>query len=576
MMSTEYPDEDRFSIWQRQLAVSVAFAVLFALIVSSLFLQERRREWTLRQEQVRHRLDVACDLIAQEIDRIRGDALFLADQEIGRQFAAGDHGKLTLLRKDYVSFLLRKATYDQIRLLDLNGQELVRLNYSGQDATVVDNDELQDKSNRYYFRESRSLSAGELLVSEFDLNVEHGRIETPAKPVIRFVTPVVDDGGAPKALLVLNYLGERLLNQLDDASLPGFVMLLRHDGHYLHSPEPLDSWGWLMGHDRSFATQFPAEWANIDLMQDCHLTAAGAFASRRILLGASSAASAYRPVAGRDSIIAVCYLAPDELFVLSNKLLRKLLLLAGFVFVPVAVIARYWARDSLNRQSQSRRLRSLSSRLLRIQEDERRAISREIHDEFGQQVTAINLDLKLAERHVESNEARLHLQRAIRENEGLLQSLHAFATRVRPAVLDDLGLEDAIQSHIAEFQQRSGILVDADLQIDPVKIPDDIADNIYRLLQESLSNVLRHAEASKVWISLAIDQTNVNFVIRDNGRGYSKADGGGKRLGLVGMRERVDLLSGELRIESDSESGTNIEIKLPLSQVIAKSGENRA
>ena len=102
------------------------------------------------------------------------------------------------------------------------------------------------------------------------------------------------------------------------------------------------------------------------------------------------------------------------------------------------------------------RLRELSSRLLRIQEDERRAISREIHDELGQQATAINLDLKLADRNIESEQARSHLERAIRENEQLLQTLHAFATRVRPAVLDDLGLRDALQSHLWEFHSNFG------------------------------------------------------------------------------------------------------------------------
>ena len=211
-------------------------------------------------------------------------------------------------------------------------------------------------------------------------------------------------------------------------------------------------------------------------------------------------------------------------------------------------------------------MRELSSRLLRIQEDERRAISREIHDDFGQQVTAINLDLKLAQRSMEASAARSHLERAVGGNETLLKSLHAFATRVRPAVLDDLGVHDAVESHLDEFQQRSGICVTASLEFDAHALPDEIVDNAYRLLQESLNNVLKHANATRVWVAMTIepdDPPHFLLSVRDNGQGY-EANGIGGGLGLIGMRERVELLGGKIHLQSDADSGTVIEIELPL------------
>ena len=243
------------------------------------------------------------------------------------------------------------------------------------------------------------------------------------------------------------------------------------------------------------------------------------------------------------------------------------------MFIPVAVFARFWAKATGTRELQARRiaaseekLRDLSSRLLRIQEDERRAISREIHDEFGQQVTAINLDLKLAERNIEAGRAKPHLVRAVSENETLLHSLHEFATRLRPAVLDDLGLLDAVESHLEEFQQRTGIDVEAELEFSSVEIPVDVADHAYRLLQESLNNVLKHAQATRVRVAMSVagDDPSYLFVsVRDNGRGYAAHNHRGG-LGLIGMRERVELLAGELRTHSDLDRGTLIEIKLPI------------
>lgn len=567
------------SVLKRQLAVCAAFALLLGIIVASLCLQDRRREWTLRTQQAKHRLDSACELISRELDAVRADVLFLADQEPVRHFVQGDQSQLEGLKTEYANFVSRKTTYDQIRLLDLNGRETVRVNYTRQGAISVVPSELQDKSDRYYFRRALSLRAGEVYVSDFDLNLEHGRIEKPLKPVIRFVTPVADHAGAVRGFLVLNYLGARLLSELDNSTLPGFTILLRPDGHYLRSADPNDTWGWVLGHDRTFAGQFPGEWSRITAMEDCELTSRGAFTARSIALGNHLAKAAN----GQDAIIVVSYLPRDQVFAASHALLKRLLLLAIGVFVPLAIFARYWAHAMANRQLQNdkiaiseERLRELSSRLLRIQEDERRAISREIHDELGQQATAINLDLKLAHRNNESEQARPHLERAIRENEQLLQTLHAFASRVRPAVLDDLGLRDALESHVWEFQERTHIEVDADLSFDSAEIPDEIADNAYRLVQESLNNVAKHAHASKVCVSVSTEKSDSSghlcIAIRDDGRGYDAIGQNAHRLGLVGMQERVDLLAGELRMKSSLDEGTNIEIYLPFRDRLAEQG----
>ena len=535
---------DRGLVFRRQLAACTAFLVLLAIVVGILYWQDRRREWTLRSEQAKHRLDTAYTLITRELERVRADILFLADQQAVRQFAAGQLKEKAAIEAEYVDFLRRKTTYDQIRLLDLQGREAIRVNFDDLHPAAVPASELQDKSDRYYFRDALALAAGDVAVSDFDLNLEHGQVEQPLKPVIRFTTPIVDDQSHTRAILVLNYLGSQLLSELVNPSLPGATILLRHDGHYLRGLHQEDAWGWLLGHDRTFARQFPAEWARINDLTDCararpteHLPPGGSGS----LSPRPQTATTKTSTTNRESIVLVSYVPRSQVFVASGELLQRLLLVAGCIFVPLVVFTRFWATAVASREIQGRRmaqseerLRELSARLLRIQEDERRAISREIHDELGQQVTAINLDLKLADRNLETGKARPHLERAIGENAELLKSLHAFATRVRPAVLDDLGLFDAIESHLWEFQERTRIDVDADLSARLSELPDDVADHVYRLLQESLNNVAKHADARRVSVRLAFDESaagNLHLVVSDDGRGYDNGEAKKDRLG---------------------------------------------
>ena len=151
----------------------------------------------------------------------------------------------------------------------------------------------------------------------------------------------------------------------------------------------------------------------------------------------------------------------------------------------------------------------------------------------------------------------------------MLQSLHAFATRVRPDVLDDLGVVNAIESHVAEFRQRTGISTALELDLDSQVIPVDVADHVYRLVQESLNNVAKHAEATHVNVSLVsvhsrLQRRQLDIQITDDGCGYSNQPEQGNRLGLVGMQERVELLSGRFQIESTPNVGTCVRISIPL------------
>ncbi|MBU1248515.1 MAG: sensor domain-containing diguanylate cyclase, partial [Proteobacteria bacterium] len=171
------------------------------------------------------------------------------------------------LGNDYLSLAKARESYDQIRFIDLYGREVVRVNFREGRASLVPDDALQNKAKRYYFTDTFSLGRGEIFVSPFDLNVEHGEVERPFKPMIRVGTPVFDSQGEKQGIVLLNYFGEQLLNRLRSAGnvTDGDIMLLNSDGYWLLSKDAEDEWGFMLADraDRVFSKLYPKEWETI-------------------------------------------------------------------------------------------------------------------------------------------------------------------------------------------------------------------------------------------------------------------------------------------------------------------------
>jgi signal transduction histidine kinase len=211
----------------------------------------------------------------------------------------------------------------------------------------------------------------------------------------------------------------------------------------------------------------------------------------------------------------------------------------------------------------------LSARLVRAQEDERRAIARELHDEIGQALTAVDVELSVAERTVGAggraasaiHEARTVAQRALGGVRDLSQLL-------RPSMLDDFGLPDTLKWYLRKFSDRTGVrteLIDDRLS---ERLPIDVEVCVYRAIQEALTNVTRHAQATACRVFVQRLASSVIVTVEDDGVGLQApgaADGGRRDgLGLVGIRERVSDLGGTFRIEGKSGKGTRLTIELPL------------
>jgi signal transduction histidine kinase len=217
---------------------------------------------------------------------------------------------------------------------------------------------------------------------------------------------------------------------------------------------------------------------------------------------------------------------------------------------------RVAARTAEQRLAESR-LRELSRRLLRVQEEERRALARELHDEVGQLLGAIKLNLKaLSPGSDERNAARI--RDGLEIVDATIAQIRDRALDLRPALLDDLGLASALDWLCSQQEKRSGITISFTASPLPT-LPPDLATAIYRIVQEGITNALKHAAASRIEVSVLAADNNVDVSITDNGHGFDSnivAPG----VGLPGMRERVDTLGGRLNLVSTPDTGTRIDV----------------
>lgn len=154
------------------------------------------------------------------------------------------------IAEELLAFAEIKHVYDQVRLLDLSGDEMIRINFKDGDTYITPSQQLQNKSKRYYFKETVALSEGEVFISPLDLNVEHGEIEQPLKPMIRLGTPVYDRQGEKRGILILNYLAQNLLDKLSySSSQAQEISLINANGYWLMHPDQSRVWGFMYDND---------------------------------------------------------------------------------------------------------------------------------------------------------------------------------------------------------------------------------------------------------------------------------------------------------------------------------------
>jgi signal transduction histidine kinase len=249
--------------------------------------------------------------------------------------------------------------------------------------------------------------------------------------------------------------------------------------------------------------------------------------------------------------------------------------------LQLEMVQRKTAEESLRRSEQHQRvllkesrqmqirLRHLSHQILSAQEEERKEISRELHDEIVQTLTGINV--QLATLKIESGVSKKSFAKHIGYTQRLVEKsvniVHQFARDLRPALLDDLGLIPALQAYLGGFTERTGIHVRLTIFAEVEKLSNERRTVLYRVAQAALINVAQHAQAANISVSIKAIPQAVAMEIHDDGKSFDVAHAldsrRNKRLGLIGMRERVEMVGGSFKVESKPGHGTKVSATIP-------------
>ncbi|SDZ80974.1 diguanylate cyclase (GGDEF) domain-containing protein [Desulfuromusa kysingii] len=307
------------------------------------------------------------DLSREHFSTVVSDLLFLADQGSSNNcYAPSSTKDLDYLKRGILAFSAQKKRYDQIRYIDAQGNEILRVNYNNGNPVLINPEKLQNKLSRYYFAESFKLAKNEVYISPFDLNVEYGAIEVPYKPMLRFGTPVFDDSGTKEGIVLLNYLGEDYLKLIKSMSLIAYgdIMLLNQDGYFLSHPDSEREWGFMINPNdkQCFLPQ------HLDLWQKMQTSSSGqiktddgvyTFTKLSPLNAAVGAATTFSErMAASERMetdteyfwILMSFIPAEKLAAIKSPLLWQILWLGGGVLIIIMVGSWFLAQSMTRRK----------------------------------------------------------------------------------------------------------------------------------------------------------------------------------------------------------------------------------
>jgi diguanylate cyclase (GGDEF)-like protein len=313
---------------------------------------------------------LGANALTRHLETVRQDLRYLATQEaLGRLLNDTGPTALDYLTRDFVAFSNATQIFDQIRWIDETGLERVRVDRIAGAAVVVPQERLQNKGTRYFFTDTMALNPGQVFVSPLDLNIEGNAIEQPYKPMLRFATPVTDQTGRRRGIVILNYLGQVMLDAFSAVTngLSDDMMLLNNDGYWLKSQDPAEEWGFMLQQPLTLGHRAPGAWSRIrtaDRGQE--RTASGLWTWRTVyplLSGEVSSAGTAAPAGlsqdrvGQEGYVwkVVSRVDPEQLAALGAQTTRRYTIIVASLLGLLAVVGGLLAQ-ALDGQAKAREL----------------------------------------------------------------------------------------------------------------------------------------------------------------------------------------------------------------------------
>ncbi|MFC1551600.1 ATP-binding protein [Candidatus Latescibacterota bacterium] len=518
------------------------------------------------------------------------------------------------LCNDFLLFSVGSKLYDQIRILNTDGMEIIRVNFNSGTHAIVPKDQLQFKGDRYYFNDTIGLKRGEIFLSPFDLNIEQNKIEIPLKPMIRFGTPIYNALGEKRGVFILNFLGENLIKHFTDTveHSPGHYMLLNSDSYWIVGRDKEEEWGF-MYEDKKNSTMgasFPEAWKTIGETESGQFSNAdGLFTFKTIYpiyesMG-NSAISNDDLQRFNDNIDekeyfwkVVSYIPVATIMEDLNTSRNKYIIIDFIILLPIGLLTVLLANDIAKRKQAQKKILKQNMDLLELNELKNKFLGMAAHD-LRNPLTSIGGFSEIIlndELGPVPDEQREFLQIINKTSEEMLTLVNDLldVSVIESGKLDLHCINDSINSLIEERIKINQVIADKQhisLHSDLGEIPSFMFDQkkISQVLDNLISNAIKFSPHDlNIYLITKIVNNRVKVSVRDEGPGISKEDqpklfGTFQRLtaqptdgekstglGLSIVKKIVEAHGGTVSVESVLGEGATFMFELPLEQSNAK------
>ncbi len=605
------------STFRYKLKIALTVFLPLAFIMNSVlwmfYYQESTTKYNSIETHAVNTINMQSLKIGSNFKLIASDLIFFSSYNQLMDMLDDSEVHKSRLTKDLALFSRGSKIYDQIRILDVAGMEIVRINYSGDLPVVTPENQLQFKGGRYYFRDTIPLAKGEIFLSPFDLNIEHGKVEQPLKPMIRFGTPIFDRKGDKRGIAIFNYLGANLIQDIKGvvSNLIGFSMLLNSSGYWIIGRDATDEWGFMYDDkkDRTMRNVYPDAWKKISASDTGQFyTAKGLFTfitvypsleNRKSSAGSGKAfATNAKKDNARGYYWKIVSLIPEDYFSEEiYRILRKYLYLSAMLIALLGFGSWFWASVKSKQNTARYELAELTDRLrksnIKLKELDRlksmfvASMSHELRTPLNSIIGFTGVILQgmsgdLNERQKDQlgrvNGASHHLLDLINDVIDI-SKIEAERTDVFPV---DLVMDEVIEEAIGAVQiqlEAKGL----DLTVDVPKGLNLMTDR-KRLLQcilNLLSNAVKYTDEGEIRITARSIGSEVEVAVTDSGIGipepaleklfqpferlqsHVSVKAGGTGLGLYLTKKiATELLGGGVAVESQVEEGSTFRLKV--------------
>ncbi len=585
--------------------IILVLTVFTGTVISIFYFSELKSEMLILKANESINISSSKEAISKNLNDVAADLTIISKHKLFTQSGTETDASMDNFANDILIMIKAKKRYDQIRFLDETGMEVVRVNFNKEQPYIVAQTELQDKSNRYYFKETFELSKGSIFISPFDLNVEKGKIELPYKPMIRLGMPVFDKQGNKLGVIIINYFGKELISDLLVAAtnIVDHVTLLNSDSYWLHNPDPDLEWGFMLENDKRFKTFFPGSWEQIteadsgQFLDDNGLFTYDTLYPFPKYLITGTNAEMVDPNNVNYYWKLVSHISTATIHSTKSDIKVKLFRIGGPLYI-LLIFGAYWLSYALSKRKQVEY--ELEQYRIHLEETihERTADLEEANAELLEYSRIVAHDLRAPLRAIRQYTDFL--------SEDLMTTLKGeqkeyFDELIKSVIKADTLVSDLL--HLARIDRKSydmervdtgSLLKDvwdgfAFQEEITVEISDDnwpiieVKPLIFEMLfQNLISNAVKFNESAIVRVELGWHEPDVDhweFYIRDNGIGidprfhaqifknferlHTDEEYEGTGVGLAIVRKAVSILHGSIRIESKPGEGSVFYVTIP-------------